>query len=298
MSATTTRRGIVYPINSDPADIANAIKAIALAADVDVVYVSSTSAPVSPVPATLWYNSDNTSRYYGFQMWDGTSWWPLVPPNAGAADNGKILKVNSLGQLVWGTGSGATGATGPAGATGAVGASGATGPVGATGAGVTGATGAVGPTGAAGATGAVGATGAPVLVPSNPPNTEGSRVGQFNFTSGGSPPYATQAIASSGTVTGKNNYLIIGTTLLENLNGSTRTCTLVLSVSTDGGTTWTDIKTFQFTNMPNGYVGNPVLIATYNGTAATNYEFALRGYGDGGASIQVGPANVTATALS
>lgn len=66
-----------------------------------------------------------------------------VPPFA-AADDGKVLGVDSSGNLAWVAQSGATGADG---ATGAVG--------------PTGATGAAGATGTTGATGATGATGTP-----------------------------------------------------------------------------------------------------------------------------------------
>ena len=74
-SGTTTRLGAPYPIAAD-SGVPN-IDIAALAAFFDSIlipYYQSSTAPVTPVIGTFWWDTDATSASYGLNYWNGTAW--------------------------------------------------------------------------------------------------------------------------------------------------------------------------------------------------------------------------------
>jgi hypothetical protein len=76
-SGLTPRAHVPYPLSSDSAVIASDIEGVANFIDQNVpTYVQSTSQPATPVNGNgeIWWCTDITSEYWGFNYWDGTKW--------------------------------------------------------------------------------------------------------------------------------------------------------------------------------------------------------------------------------
>jgi len=137
-------------------------KWISAPADSSSIIISDT-APPSPSPGDLWFESDTGKTFiYYDSSWVEIGPQPLsaVGPTGATGPAGGPTGPTGPTGVTGATGVGATGATGPTGPTGVTGATGATGSTGPAGpTGLTGATGQTGPTGVTGATGTTGATG-------------------------------------------------------------------------------------------------------------------------------------------
>ena len=80
-SGLTPRAHVPYPLSSDSAVIASDIEGVANFIDQNVpTYVQSTSQPATPVNGNgeIWWCTDSTNPMYGFNYWDGTSWYNVT----------------------------------------------------------------------------------------------------------------------------------------------------------------------------------------------------------------------------
>jgi len=80
-TGSTSRAHVPYPLSSDSAIIASDIQAVAQFIDTNVpTYVQSASTPATPVNGNgeIWWCTDNTSLYYGFNYWDGNNWFNVT----------------------------------------------------------------------------------------------------------------------------------------------------------------------------------------------------------------------------
>ena len=80
-SGLTPRAFVPYPLSSDSAVIASDIEGVANFIDQNVpTYVQSTSQPATPINGNgeIWWCTDSTNSMYGFNYWDGTSWYNVT----------------------------------------------------------------------------------------------------------------------------------------------------------------------------------------------------------------------------
>ena len=76
-SGLTNRAHVPYPLSSDSAIIASDIQAVAQFIDSNVpTYVQSATQPATPVNGNgeIWWCTDSSNEYYGFNYWDGSIW--------------------------------------------------------------------------------------------------------------------------------------------------------------------------------------------------------------------------------
>lgn len=78
-SGVTTRLGLEYMVGTDPAAIPTDVEGLANGLDSIVApWVQSSSAPVSPIQGQVWWNPTVTASTFGWNYYDGTSWWNIL----------------------------------------------------------------------------------------------------------------------------------------------------------------------------------------------------------------------------
>jgi len=78
-SGTTSRLKFEYPVGTDPAAIPTDVQGLADGVDAEMMpWTQATSAPVTPVSGQVWWNPTTTASTFGYNYYDGTSWWNLL----------------------------------------------------------------------------------------------------------------------------------------------------------------------------------------------------------------------------
>ncbi len=78
-SGVTTRLGLEYMVGTDPAAIPTDVEGLANGLDSIIApWVQSSSAPVSPIQGQVWWNPTVTASTFGWNYYDGTSWWNIL----------------------------------------------------------------------------------------------------------------------------------------------------------------------------------------------------------------------------
>lgn len=78
-SGATSRLDLEFPIGTDPAAIPTDIEGLADGLDGIVTpWTQSATAPVSPVKGTVWWNPTTTASTFGWNYFDGISWWNVL----------------------------------------------------------------------------------------------------------------------------------------------------------------------------------------------------------------------------